>query len=77
MGLSPTHQRYIWFLKSGDTVNIRLESLFTEDQKISQNTIPAALMTAWEGDLLGGDIIIWGRELLPPEKIVCKKSPMF
>lgn len=53
-------------------IYIQLQFPFTENRDITQITILNALMTAWAGDLLGGDIIIWGRELLPPEKIVCK-----
>jgi hypothetical protein len=39
-----------------------------DTQNITHITILNALMTAWEGDLLGRDTCVWGRELLPPEK---------
>lgn len=45
----------------------------SREQRSHPDHHPKRAKTALEGDLLGRDIIIWDRELLPPEKIVCKK----
>ena len=72
VNIAPTHPQSGGIFKSGDTAYSRIKFPVNIIQSITQITILNALLTAWEGDLWGRDIMSGDESYYRLKKIVYK-----